>query len=396
MPIITSPLSYPKTDKIPVPTSENPTQYIAATDWNTLCSVVDSVRANAGGGGGGTIAGSIATTQLAVGAATANSIAGSSALTFTGGNALTVGPVGGTGYIAGPSAGGLTLLSDLAVGNSSITLNPTTGVTIGFSGTSIALGSGAAVTGLLRLVSNASTPTLAGQLAFDGTNFKYSTNGSTWTNFGGGGATGNFTFASNTADLAASGAMTIGSTNTTGITLGGSGGTTIATGANSISLTPGTSNNIVASNSILNLFTAATNGFSIQSTGIYSLFGGATIYVQDGTGIYPNTDLTRTSGTPTNRWSSVSAGLYVEAVGTAIASAATIAPTRGITHITGTAAVATITVPVSGFTGTITLIPDGAFTTTTAGNIALASTAIVNRMMRMTYDSGTSKWYPSY
>lgn len=36
------------------------------------------------------------------------------------------------------------------------------------------------------------------------------------------------------------------------------------------------------------------------------------------------------------------------------------------------------------------------WTTGTSGNIALASTATVSRAMTMCYDSGTSKWYPSY
>lgn len=88
------------------------------------------------------------------------------------------------------------------------------------------------------------------------------------------------------------------------------------------------------------------------------------------------------------------------AKGTAIASASTIAPTTGVVHITGTTAIATITAPTSCTTsGTacqITLIPDGAFTTTTAGNIALASTAVVSKAMVMTYDAGAAKWYPSY
>ncbi len=81
-----------------------------------------------------------------------------------------------------------------------------------------------------------------------------------------------------------------------------------------------------------------------------------------------------------------------------IASATTIAPTKMITFISGTTAIATITAP-AGITatgGTITLIPTGIFTTTTAGNIALASTAVVSRVMTMTYDVTTVKWYPSY
>lgn len=81
-----------------------------------------------------------------------------------------------------------------------------------------------------------------------------------------------------------------------------------------------------------------------------------------------------------------------------IASATTIAPTQQIVFISGTTAVATITppVPIASGGGQITLIPTGAFTTTTAGNIALASTAVVNKALIMTYDTTAAKWYPSY
>lgn len=90
--------------------------------------------------------------------------------------------------------------------------------------------------------------------------------------------------------------------------------------------------------------------------------------------------------------------LATNAAAATIASAATIAPTKGITIISGTAAVVTITADadVSSTGGTITLIPTGAFTWTTAGNIAVAGTAVVSRALTMTYDSGTTKWYPSY
>lgn len=80
-----------------------------------------------------------------------------------------------------------------------------------------------------------------------------------------------------------------------------------------------------------------------------------------------------------------------------IASATTIAPLTPIVFISGTTAIATITPPpslVGG--GQLTLIPTGIFTTTTAGNIALASTAVVSRALIMTYDATTNKWYPSY
>ena len=80
-----------------------------------------------------------------------------------------------------------------------------------------------------------------------------------------------------------------------------------------------------------------------------------------------------------------------------IASATTIAPLTEIIFVSGTTAVVTITPPpslVGG--GQLVIIPTGIFTTTTAGNIALASTAVVSRALIMTYDATTNKWYPSY
>lgn len=79
-----------------------------------------------------------------------------------------------------------------------------------------------------------------------------------------------------------------------------------------------------------------------------------------------------------------------------IASAATIAPTGLIHHISGTAAIGTITVPTTLCVPTCTLylIPDAAFTTTAAVNISLASTAVINKTLIMTWDG--TKWNPSY
>ena len=77
-----------------------------------------------------------------------------------------------------------------------------------------------------------------------------------------------------------------------------------------------------------------------------------------------------------------------------IASATTIAPTTSSFFVSGTTAIATITPPAG--INVITIIPTGAFTTTTAGNIALASTAVVNKILIMLYDATTTKWYPSY
>lgn len=81
-----------------------------------------------------------------------------------------------------------------------------------------------------------------------------------------------------------------------------------------------------------------------------------------------------------------------------IASAATIAPTTPFVFVSGTTAIVTITPPAPLATsgGEITLIPTGIWTTTTAGNIALASTAVVGKALRFVYDSSTTKFYPSY
>ena len=80
-----------------------------------------------------------------------------------------------------------------------------------------------------------------------------------------------------------------------------------------------------------------------------------------------------------------------------IASATTIAPTTPVIFVSGTTAIATITAP-TGCTHScsITIIPTGAFSTTTAGNISIVSTAVVSKALIMTYDATGSKWYPSY
>lgn len=80
-------------------------------------------------------------------------------------------------------------------------------------------------------------------------------------------------------------------------------------------------------------------------------------------------------------------------IGPALASnTVAIAPTARIHHVTGTLAVATITLPYPDFQGEVILIPDGAFTTVTTGNIALAITATVSRPVVCNFDG--SKWYP--
>jgi hypothetical protein len=92
--------------------------------------------------------------------------------------------------------------------------------------------------------------------------------------------------------------------------------------------------------------------------------------------------------------------LQIGTQGADIASAGTIAPTDSTVRVTGTTLISTITVPsncaVTNTTCQITLIPTGIFTTNTAGNIGLASTAVVGRALIMTYAHAQGKWYPSY
>lgn len=103
-------------------------------------------------------------------------------------------------------------------------------------------------------------------------------------------------------------------------------------------------------------------------------------------------------GAATGTSISLSGFSAVSSAAPTIASAATIAPVTPIVFISGTSAVATITAaaPISIGGGTITLLPTGVFTWTTAGNIAVAGTAVVSRALNMTYDVTTTKWYPSY
>jgi hypothetical protein len=108
--------------------------------------------------------------------------------------------------------------------------------------------------------------------------------------------------------------------------------------------------------------------------------------------------ITNCTGSPTLTDLKYSGLVATTAAAPTIASAATVAPTKPITFISGTAAIVTITAPtpISAGGGTIIFIPTGAFTWTTAGNIAVAGTAVVSRALSFTFDVTTTKWYPSY
>ena len=144
-----------------------------------------------------------------------------------------------------------------------------------------------------------------------------------------------------------------------------------------------------------------TNAYSFyanQSTG--SATNSWCFYAAGNAPNYLNSNLLiGTTTVPSTASNIVLAGLIAtSAAAPTVASGTTIAVTKPITFISGTAAIATITAPnpISAGGGQITLIPTGAFTTTTAGNIALASTAVVSKALIMTYDTTTAKWYPSY
>lgn len=80
---------------------------------------------------------------------------------------------------------------------------------------------------------------------------------------------------------------------------------------------------------------------------------------------------------------------------TIIASATTIVPTSLVHHISGTTAIVNITVPAfCSPTCILALVPDAVYTTTAAGNISLATTAVVNRVQLFVWDG--VKWNPSY
>jgi hypothetical protein len=89
-------------------------------------------------------------------------------------------------------------------------------------------------------------------------------------------------------------------------------------------------------------------------------------------------------------------GSKLSLVGGTIASAATVAPVAFMTYITGTAEIVNITLPYPAFSGKIVLLPEGAFTWTAAGNIAVLGTATADRALVLFYNAATTKWYPSY
>ena len=77
-----------------------------------------------------------------------------------------------------------------------------------------------------------------------------------------------------------------------------------------------------------------------------------------------------------------------------IASTTTVAPTTCLTYISGTAAIATVTPPATGF-HILYFWPLAAFTMTTAGNITAALTAAAGEPVVLMYDPALGKYRPS-
>lgn len=80
--------------------------------------------------------------------------------------------------------------------------------------------------------------------------------------------------------------------------------------------------------------------------------------------------------------------------GLTLASAATVTPTHKFHLVSGTAELATITVPYDGFSGAIFFVATGAWTCATSGNIAKTLTAVANAIVMFVYNPVTAKWYP--
>lgn len=86
------------------------------------------------------------------------------------------------------------------------------------------------------------------------------------------------------------------------------------------------------------------------------------------------------------------------AVSTAVASAAgLVTPSGPMFHVTGALAITGFNIPLGFSGGQFVILPDGAFTTTNANNIAIASTGVVSKALTYSYDVNAAKpFFPSY
>lgn len=140
----------------------------------------------------------------------------------------------------------------------------------------------------------------------------------------------------------------------------------------------------------LNALTSNSLGAGFVTNYTPNAYGGANIY---GVGVTVNSGVSELLGPLTLHSVTANYG----AAPTLTISSNTIAPTKGLSKV-GAGLIKTITAPSAIATagGTISIIPTAAFTWDTTANIAIAGTAVISRKLDFSYDSGTSKWYPSY
>lgn len=148
--------------------------------------------------------------------------------------------------------------------------------------------------------------------------------------------------------------------------------------------------------------TGTLRQLTLSGTNIRLQSSGVDEVLVTSTAMQPNADNAYDLGNSVKRYRDFyNSRAIAQQVGAQITAAATITPVASIFHVTGATPIATITVPAAlattGNGGCIRLIPDTAFTTTsTGGNIALSSTAVVNKVLEECWDNTAAKWFPSY
>jgi hypothetical protein len=89
----------------------------------------------------------------------------------------------------------------------------------------------------------------------------------------------------------------------------------------------------------------------------------------------------------------VTINVPIPSVAGVVTSASTIAAPASLFHISGTAAIGTMTLPANSYAPQVCAIADGAYTTVTGGNFAAAYTAVVNTQKCWSYNPVNSLWY---
>tara|TARA_R110000868_G_scaffold103483_2_gene284994 strand:+ start:4470 stop:7016 length:2547 start_codon:yes stop_codon:yes gene_type:complete len=183
---------------------------------------------------------------------------------------------------------------------------------------------------------------------------------------------------------------------------------TVNNNANTVVFSVNSGGSVVAAGGIYNSISSATGfGFNQYVNGLGLAYASPISWADNGIGvgsydigiIRAGVGLLEINSGTTGTLRDLKRRFDAFAVST-VASATTVALTTGVTHITGTTTIATITAPtnfsIAGGGGCVTLIPDGLFVTNTAGNIAIATVAVISKALIMCYDNATLKWYPSY